>query len=209
MTPKEIELGKAYACRVFTRPSDKYLFLGETLEDFQQEFLLAMLESPNDSLPRIAMKLKFSRKMADDKAAYAIGRMTMFSDLLPEWEDEDADYIDSLLPDCCIDYVEDSSRVLVYRLAKLITKPGKSRTRLLDYAFGTSLGSAGNRCVRGIMYHHRFAALEFFHENGALTDEKFREFWKVAETMTRLSQSSSAVANRKAYWKKKEQKLSK
>lgn len=211
MTAAEIDRARGYSYAAFARMGDAPVLKGDTPEDFQQDFLLVLLENPGISLSYAIGKLKMSRLLYADQAVYSLGNMMMFSDLIPEGSEEDQDYIDSLLSDPRTDPEAMSQTTLVYRLASLITKPGKSRERFLDFAFGSSLGSNGNRCVRELLFRHRFEVLEFYHRNGVLSDVRFRELWKVAESMTepmkgtrRLKQSSSAVMCRKAYWKQKQ-----
>lgn len=209
MTAAEIDRARAYSYAAFVSMGDAPVLRGETPEDFQQDFLLVLLENPGISLSYAIGKLKMSRMLYADQAVYSFGNMAMFSDLMPDGADED--YIDSLLPDPQTDPEALSQRSSVYGLASLITKSGKSRERFLDFAFGSSLGSNGNRCVRELLFRHRFEVLVFFYKNGVLSGVRFRELWKVARSMTepmkgtrRLKQSSSAVMWRKAYRKRKQ-----
>lgn len=212
MTAQEIDRVKAYAYTAFVN-SDAPVLRGETVEDFQEDLLLVVLENPGLSLSYAVGKLKMSRQLFADQAVYSFGNMLTFSDLMPGEEAVDADYIDSLLPDPrtyprSVDHSE-----FVYEIAEIITKPGKTRERFLDFAFGMSLGSSGNRLMRELLFRHRFEVLEYFHRKGILSDSRYCDLWSTAEGMTEpmkgtriLKRSSSAVRCRAQYWKQKERR---
>ncbi len=203
-----IELSK-YCSGVYYRDYNQWLFSGMTYEDFKQTFILLALENPTYS-PALLMRLfRYKRLCATDAVHYKVENMTKFSDLLISGFETEEDIIETFgekIEDDFFNYKKSS----IFGLSKMLYPNEKSRQKFLDYMHGQSLGGSWQRNCRIQLFKKRFEILDYLFLYGKISMAEKKRLTEFAQTMTRyapvkrtLSQSSSAVANRKAYEKKK------
>ena len=197
----EIDKLRGYAYRAYD--SELWFCRGDTLEDFQQSFLLCALEHEGKDGAYCMQVLKSQRRSYPDAVPYDVACMPQFSSFVSEDGDNYEDWgepfavYDEYFP----------ARSLIGCIAwHLYPENVKGRKLFLDYLFGMSVGSGKARGIREMLFRHRLEIIAFLWKRGYLSLREYARFKRIAEEMTEpakvkrtYSMTSDAIACREYY----------